>query len=724
MNVTAQRPTECGPSSAANAPQRIADGQRVTVLRERCLSRRRKECPRHGYVTLTAQGFREAGPDASLAMRRAMATRARLGGVRLEFDEMELLAGRPAVVEAQFTPEQEEAAKQYVRQWPGTPGQTGHCELDVSGLFRVGIRGLAEDIRRRMTSGPSERAETYRTFLLALEGLQALIRNAAQTVRASSANAPAWRRAEVDEIVASCLRIAEGPPETFRDAIQLLWFADMGVMLGDIVGLVGPGHMDRTLRPFYEADVRAGRITREQALVLIESLYLLLNEFLPNGLAIPVMVGGRDSDGNDLTNDLSHLCLEALRRTALTYPTVGVCWHEGTPQSLMDLAVELVGHGYMTPAFFGDETIQRGMKRFGVPAAQACDYINSTCVEITPVGASNVWVASPYLPVCNFLLAEIAEQAAGKPAASFDEFLSRYKERLSREIASAAAAQNVWRKARFDHGGKPLQSVLTRDCIARGLDIDRGGALYNWVECSFVGMANLADSLHVIREEVYRTGRYSLPGLKALLDSDYADAETVRQRFLHALPKYGNGVAAVDALVAEMSAFVTAECAKHRMAPDGSPFVPGMFCWIKHMRLGLECGATPDGRKAGLPFADGAGPAQGREKRGPTAAILSTTSWDHSVMIGGLAYNMKFSKGLFASPRQFDRLRDLITTFLRRGGFETQINVVDHATLVKARAHPEQYEDLVVRIGGYTDYFVKLHPKMQEEVMMRSEFGE
>jgi formate C-acetyltransferase len=502
-----------------------------------------------------------------------------------------------------------------------------------------------------------------------------------------------------------------------------LWLVTLGVMHGDQVGLVVPGHLDRTLAPFYEADRAAGTLTQEDALVLIESLYLLVNDYIPDGLAMSVMVGGRDSDGNDVTNELSYLCLEALRRTNLIYPTVGVCWHEGTPSELVELAVELIGHGYPTPALFGDETIQRGLRSLGMPADEACRYINSTCVEITPSCASNVWVASPYFPTCTILLDEIAHQVDTKTTAeTFDVFRQRYFDRLADIIGVAVDNENKARRDRQEFGRKPLQSVFTRDCIARGRDIDDGGARYNWVECSFVGLANLADSLHVIQREVYEDGGMSLAELKTVLDADFEGFEPVRRRFLDGHPKYGQDCGDVDGLFGKLIAFVRDECGKHRMEPDGSPFVPGAFCWIMHEVLGRECGATPDGRKAGAAFADGCGPAQGREKLGPTAAILSTTSWDHSPMIGGLAYNMKFNRHLFDGPEGFTRLQDLLQTFLRRGGFETQVNVVDAETLRRAREHPETHRDLIVRIGGYCDYFTRLSPEMQEEIILRTAF--
>ena len=696
---------------------------RIAELRRRCLARWSEDRYWRGWLSLTAQSLKASEAEPSWQIRQGLETRDRLSRVRLAVNDAELLMGRLAPLGEVFSDEQEAEAQQYLERYPPPGGQTGHCELDMTRLLTVGVAGIADEIRARMADADAEARAVYPSFLHALEGLSALAENAALAAEAAMPDATPARREELRVMADVCRHVAHRAPTSFREAIQILWFADMAVMFGDGVGLVGPGHMDRNLLPFFEADLAKGVLTEDEALVLIECLYILINEFIPRGLAIPAMVGGRDAEGRDVTNRLSYLCLEALRRTDLVYPTVGVCWHEGTPQGLSDLAVDLIGHGCTTPAFFGDETIQRGLKALGCPPEQACNYINSTCVEITPVGASNVWVASPYFSLCSLLLDEIEAQVADKAAPDFDAFVAAYRCRLADAVTEGVNHQNELRDRRRLYGGKPLQSVLTRDCIERARDIDDGGAAYNWVECSFVGIANLADSLHVIREEVYRQRRLSLAEVKAVLDADFAGHEETRRRFLDGYPKYGVGCVEVDALVAETMAFAVEECRKHRMAPDDSPFVPGAFCWTMHQRLGALCGATPDGRRAGVPFADGGGPAQGREKRGPTAAILSTTSWDHSPLIGGLAFNMKFNTSLFTAPDAFDRLRDLIVTYLRRGGFEVQVNVVDHETLRKAKENPDEYADLVVRIGGYTDYFTRLTPAMQDEVMMRAEFG-
>ncbi|MBN1878087.1 MAG: hypothetical protein JXA33_27945 [Anaerolineae bacterium] len=698
---------------------------RIFTLRERVLERKDPVALDRSRqnIAVTARSLR-ASEGMLWIVRRGRLTRDRLASIHFAIDDLELLIGRPRLDDDTSVQSADEAAaRAYLESYPlNLPGQTGHCELDLEPVMSLGIDGLVAQIRARLDGVADTVAATYQSFLDALAGLSLMIENVAHDVAEVLPAATPARQEELRAIMASCHRIAHAPPASFRDAIQLLWFIIFGVMHAEQSSLVAPGHLDRTLWPFYEQDVAAGALSRAEALELIECLYLLVNDYISDGLAMPVMVGGRDAGGNDVTNDLSYLCLEALRRTKLIYPTVGICWHAETPVTLLELAVDLMGQGYPTPAVFGDETIQQGLRALGVPSEEACRYMNSTCVEITPAGASNVWVASPYYNTCGLLLEEIAAQA-GDPAPTFEGFLDSYRQRFAAAVASGVAQQNDWRRRRQTHMRRPLQSVFTRDCIARGRDIEDGGAIYNWIECSFIGLANLADSLYVIREEVYRHGCLSLRALQDVLISDFTGHETVRQRWLNRYPKYGQGDAEVDGMFAETLRFIVETCAQFKVAPDDSPYVPGAFAWVMHERLGRETGATPDGRRAGFPFADGCGPAQGRECHGPTAAILSVTSWPHSAMIGGLAYNLKFNGALFRSPTGFEGLRALLLTFLERGGFEAQVNVADNETLKKARANPEPYRDLVVRIGGYTDYFTRLSLEMQDELIQRTEFA-
>lgn len=704
----------------------MTDDTRIATLRERVLSSKNGAHLNQLRQTplVDARSLRASEGEPSWTIRRGLLTRDRLATLRFEIDDLELLVGR--LSQADESAGDVEAAQAYLARYElDFPGQTGHCELDLGPLMREGLDGLAQQIRGRRNAclGGASDADpaVYESFQAAVEGLSLMIERAAAMVAAAVSGASPGRQKELRVLANACRTIAHRPPTSFLEAIQLLWFVLIGVMNADRAWLVVPGHLDRTLWPFYEADLARGVLTPERALVYIEHLYIAVNAYVPDGLAMSVMVGGRDADGKDVTNALSTLCLEALRRTRMIYPTVGVCWHAGTPEALVDLAVDLMGHGYPTPAFFGDATIQRGLGALHVPPEEACRYINSTCVEITPSGASNVWVASPYYNTCGLLLEEIAAQAK-RQASTFDAFIRAYFHRLTAAVATGVAEQNAARRARAAGMRRPLQSVFTRDCIARGQDVESGGARYNWVECSFIGLANLVDSLFVIRQEVYDQQRMTLGQLKAVLDANFEGLEATRQRLLNTYAKYGQGNVDIDLLFRMTMTILTEICAGFSMEPDGSPYVPGAFAWVMHEQLGRQTGATPDGRRAGFPFADGCGPAQGRESSGPTAAVLSVTGWDHSRMIGGLAFNLKFNSSLFQSPDGYAGLKALILTYLQRGGFEVQVNVVDGETLKAARAHPELYRDLIVRIGGYADYFTRLSPEMQDELILRTQF--
>jgi len=280
-------------------------------------------------------------------------------------------------------------------------------------------------------------------------------------------------------------------------------------------------------------------------------------------------------------------------------------------------------------------------------------------------------------------------------------------------------AENVHQATRRYHGGFPLLSCFVNDCLPRGLDIDQGGARHNWVEPSFVGLANLVDSLAAIRAFVFEADApIALADLARALRDDFAGRAPLRQALLNRAPKYGNDDDRADELAIWATESLVEACAGHRTYLGGSVH-PGLFCWVMHERLGRATRASADGRPAGAPLADGSGGAQGRERHGPTAALRSTTKWDHRPMLGGVAVNLKLSPG--PGGLLLDALVSLIATFVREGGFELQVNVVDRATLLAAKARPEEHRDLVVRVAGYSDYFVGLPEATQDEIIARTE---
>ena len=490
------------------------------------------------------------------------------------------------------------------------------------------------------------------------------------------------------EMAAICRRVAIEPPRTFHEAIQLLFLTLVALWQGEGHYLTSPGRLDRTLRPFYEADLATGRITPQVAFELIVTLFIQVNRIMSTGLALAVMVGGRDAAGNDVTNDLTYLCMAARVVTGLGYPTVGLCWHRAAPPELTDFAVQMLAYGGGDPAFFNDELIVEGLHDHGVASDDAPDYMNSTCVEIKPVGASNIWVTAPYFNVPQALLDEMNAVATGAQPApvTFEELEARVRTNLTAKVAAAAAdLDRVWRE-RAARGCFPLASCLTDDCLARGRDFDRGGARYNWVENSFVGLANLADSLVAVRRLVYQERSLTLAEFAVILAEDYQGHEMLRQRIANKLPKYGNDIDEADEIARRWAGALIEMTEAQTIGPHR--YVPGFFCWIMHERMGSQTGATPDGRRAFWPLADGAGAAQGRERCGPTASVLSTTKWSHREALGGLVHNAKFSQALFKTESDRAALRRLIETYLLAGGFEMQVNVVSRDTLLAARSTP------------------------------------
>lgn len=675
----------------------------IAALREIAL--RKKSgwgCP--DVLEAEAQAWLDHSPDEDWLIWRARRTAAKLAGMPIDILRGERIVGRPLLREATEAENEElSAAWKVLESVPPFPGgDTGHFNPDYEKVLGIGIGGILEEIRSRRNASQADKHPFYDACEIAMTALSDYILRVADACDSHMADV--------------CRRVASEPPSTFHEAVQLLFLLIAALWFGEDHVLCNPGRVDRTLRPFYEADLAAGRITRDEALDLICCLYIQLNMICFPGAAIAVLVGGRNADGRDLTNDLTYLCLEARLATHLAYPTVGLAWHEGTPAELTDFACRMIATGVGDPAFFNDELISRGLQDLGVSEADSRDYMNSTCVEIKPVGASNIWVTHPY-----FNCPEAVLQAMDGEPADFEQFSSVVREQLSAQVREAAEnSDRIWRD-RYARGGFPLASCVINDCLERGIDFDRGGARYNLVENSFVGLANLVDGMMAVKKLVFDSQRLSLSEFRDILRADFEGHEALRQEILNTMPHYGTDNPEADALAVEWAHFIEETSMSNKVG--GSPYVPGFFCWIMHGEFGARTGATPDGRKAGTALADGAGAAQGRETAGPTASILSTTKWSHRSAIGGLVHNLKLSGNSLRTESELQALRTLVETYLRLGGFEIQVNVVDASVLRDAQAHPDRHADLLVRVAGYSDYFTHLGPVLQEEIISRTEHG-
>lgn len=596
-------------------------------------------------------------------------------------------------------------------------GQDSHMAIDYDLLLTEGILGIQAKIDGYLTDCEDAKRPFYLACKRCLDAVMLHAAHYSETARilAEQTKDPK-RRKELQRLADICLRVPAYPASGFYEAIQSVHFITYCLSLDPFRfwQQFQLGHPDRYLLPFYEKDLREGRLTKEYAQLLLDCLGIQINMRVPHGLSSGYMVGGRDSNGAVVANDLTKMCMQVISDIHLVYPSVGLCYTSDMPETYLRKACEILATGASHPAIFNDDIITEGLMAYGVPASEAHSYIHSTCVEITPASSSNVWVASPYTNMVQLLL-----DCMDREYDSYEALQQTIFDRLSASIQANFELQNTYRKHRAQHSMIPLLSCFVNDCLASGTDIERGGARYNWIMPSFVGIGNLADSLFAIKSLVFDTHELTMAEYKQMLDADFEGYEEQRLRILNRLPKYGNDSDEVDSIFDIFTRFIAEECRKHTPIYQNAHLIPSVFCWVMHERFGSQTGASPDGRKTGFPLGDGSGPCQGREQNGPTASILSSTKWSHKEFIGGVAVNMKFSKKQM-SPDAIDNILELIKIYLSRGGFELQINVVDRETLLQARQTPENYQDLVVRIGGYSDYFVKLSPQMQEEILLRT----
>ena len=597
-------------------------------------------------------------------------------------------------------------------------GQDSHMAIDYELVLSNGLNGIIKTIDGYLSSCDKEKETYYKCCKKCLEAVIKHSENYADlAARMSKETVDPIRRRELEKIAEICKKVPARPAESFYEAVQSVHFITHCLSLNPYRMCSQQfqlGHPDRYLLRFYEKDIQNGIITKETAQLLLDCLGIQINMRVPSGLSSGYMVGGRDENGEIVANDLTEMCMQVIDDIRLVYPAVGFCYANGMPEKYLCKASELLLKGYSHPAVFNDDIITKGLRHHGVPEAQAHNYIHSTCVEITPVASSNVWVASPYTNMPQLLL-----DLMNAEYPSFNSLLSAFFDQLDSHIKANFEEQNRLRAVRAKNAINPLLSCFVNDCLERGIDIERGGARYNWIMPSFVGMANLVDSLYAIKTLVFDEKKITLCEFKSMLDSNFEDNEALRLQILNRIPKYGNDIDDIDQYFSIISEHIVSECEKYSRLHTNANLIPSVFCWIMHERFGRATSATPDGRKGGFPLGDGSGPCQGREMNGPTASILSSTKWEHYKFIGGVAVNLKFSKASLGK-NSLSTVQSIIKTYLNRGGFEMQINVVDNETLKKAQKNPEEYRDLVVRIGGYSDYFVKLSPKMQEEVILRT----
>ncbi|MGI6238950.1 MAG: pyruvate formate lyase family protein [Christensenellales bacterium] len=688
--------------------------------------------------------FEERAPYAH-HLRRAAIDRALFEEYPIEIDDDEWIIGRFADPRV-LTPE-EEARADEARRYLAASGKlagtttafTGHRVVDYEKLLHVGIRAILAEVEEKRAQVDFSNAEDaakaafYDSVDISLRAFVRLCERAreALTERAAAQSEPAMR-ARLLRMAANFERAPMQPCTHFHEALQIMWMLQFALCLVGDISLTG--RLDNYMLPFYQKDIESGHITKEFAFELIEHLYFKHNEIYGTWPA-SIMVGGVDRDGRPVWNELTEMCIEAIRTTGLVNPAVSVAYTPDMPEPLMDKSLEIIAQGYTRPAFFNDRVIREGLRAAGMDERDSRYYVHSTCVEITPIGSSNVQVATPYINlnkayeyIFNDGRAISGAECRVKPDIAFDlgdlptfEDFKSLTKRVVGGIIRAHLEETAKQLYAFSqYCASPLASAFLDDCIARGMDAGAGGAKYSYVYPCFPGFLNLVDALAAVRCAVYERGMMSLSQMGDLLRGNFEGEERMRQFLINRCPKIGNGMADVDALGVELYDFLRAELRQYTTSV-GATFHPSYFAWIMHGVLGKEAAATPDGRKRGEALSECLGAVQGMDKNGPMGILRSIEKFDQKYGIGGIATNLRFTKKLMNSAEGRTGVKHYIRAFMDSGCFELQLNVIDQKDLIDAKANPGKHRTLMTRVAGYSDYFVNLAGEIQDEIIRRSE---
>ena len=658
---------------------------------------------------LYAKGYAESGFADTARLRRAYAEAYVLKNMRPVINAGEMIVGLPDFTP--LTPEETAENAEYEEKMVGAPvarNHGGHMTLDFEKLLKIGVDGLLREVQERraaldmLDASSVSRDEFYEACEIELSALLELEEHYAAYAEARG----------LYELAAMLRRVPRGPAHSFHEALQSMHFYRF--CLWDLYYY---GRIDQYLYPYLKADLDSGVLSEDDAQELLDCFFLLPTAYITPNSSNVVLVGGCSPEGVPVENRLTWMSLRAIEHVRLASCKVGLAVTDATSDGLLRYAAELNARGFTHPALFNDALITEAFRKAGFPEDVSRNYCNTGCVEMTPCAMSGMWVVSPYHNLAAMFLNTLRDNPE---VSSLDGFLDAYSHCLRQEIIRQNNRLNRWQMERSRSGCESMRAAcLVHDCLETGRALDEGGARYNHTQPNFLGLANVVDSIAALDRLCFLEKTYTPAEIYEILQNDYRDAEALRLSIVNTFPHFGCGEEQTDALAVRLTEMIAENC-RGIANFHGAPLLPGAFSYLEHERHGSRTMATLDGRHAGEPLASGSGAVQGFETKGPTAAILSETAWDHSLFLGGVAVNIRFGDDI-ARPEKLDLLTALIRTFLARGGFQLQINAVSGKTLCDAREHPENYPDLVVRVGGFSAYFTKLSPAMQGEIIRRNE---
>jgi pyruvate formate-lyase/glycerol dehydratase family glycyl radical enzyme len=628
----------------------------------------------------------------------------------------------------------------------------GHTAGDGM-LYRQGLLDRKASIERRIElldpgSEPDagKRLDELRAMAIAADAAIRLAERYAALAREMATREPdPDRSADLLRIARTCDRVPASAPRDFWEAIQMYWFTHLGVIT-ELNGwdAFSPGHLDQHLEPFYQQGIRDGTLTRDQAKELISCLFVKFNnQVAPPKVGVTdaesatytdfadINLGGLQRSGADGVGDVSYLILEALDELHLVQPSPNVQLSRQTPDAFLRAACNVIRKGYGYPALFNADGVVTQLLRAGKTLEDAREGGTSGCVETGAFG-KEAYILTGYFNLPKML--ELALHDGRDPCTgrqlgphtgdprgfgTFEELFAAWEFQLRHFVDIKLRGNGLIEQLYAREMPAPFLSLITADCIERGLDYNAGGARYNTSYVQGVGIGTLTDSLAAVQDHVFGHGTLTMDELLAGLDEDFAGGQALRQTLRNRSPKWGNDDEAADTLMRRaVDAFVG--LIDGRPNARGGRYGVDMLPTTSHVYFGAMTGATPDGRQAGTPLSEGISPVQGMDHLGPTAVFRSAAKMDHA-RTGGTLLNMKLSPGLLDGEDGLARLASLVRTYFRLGGHHVQFNVVSAETLREAQRHPDDHRDLIVRVAGYSDYFCDLSSSLQDEIIARTE---
>ena len=686
-----------------------------------------------------------------------------------------------------------------------TPGNyfyngVGHVTVKYWEVLETGFEGIMEKAQKELDGcsvGDGNYARKSHFLEAVILSCKAVIDYAGRYAKlaqemAAQTSDPV-RKQELFVIAENCSRVPAKGAQNFYEACQSFWFVQQLLQMESSGHSISPGRFDQYMYPYYKKDMEAGTITREFAQELMDCIWVKLNDlnkcrdaasaegFAGYSLFQNLIAGGQNKEGEDVTNDLSVMCIQASMHVHLPAPSLSVRVWNGSPHEFLIKAAELTRTGIGLPAYYNDEVIIPALQNRGLSLEDAREYNIIGCVEPQKAGKTEGWHDAAFFNMCRPLELVFSNgmdkgEMVGIPTGdvtqmkTFDEFFDAYKKQMEYCISLLVNADNAIDVAHAERCPLPFLSCMIDDCLKEGKSVQEGGAVYNFTGPQGFGIANMADGLFAIRKLVYEDKKVSMKELKEALAWNYdkgldaqsagdmtemimkamqkagrnEDASTAEgllktfmgmkpgeqktQRFkeihdmIDEVPKFGNDIPEVDYFAREVAYTYSKPLQKYNN-PRGGKFQAGLYPVSANVPLGGQTGATPDGRYAHTPVADGVSPSAGKDVKGPTAAATSVSRLDHFIVSNGTLFNQKFHPSALSGREGLEKFVALIRGYFDQKGMHMQFNVVDRQTLLDAQEHPEKYKHLVVRVAGYSALFTTLSRSLQDDIIRRTEQG-